>query len=145
MAEGDASEGFASSNLDHRGARDKDSYFHMSDASKSAARENEEEFRRVKADFLRVARQHRRKEFPRSESSRSPSPIRRRSSRRSKNLPKFKIAPFYPNDVELWFNQLETQFVLHNITDDDERYRLTCGLIRRSRIGRNRYFTTAIP
>ena len=29
-------------------------YFYMSDASKSAARENEEEFRRVKADFLRV-------------------------------------------------------------------------------------------
>ena len=145
MAEGGASEGFASSNLDHRGARDKDSYFHMSDASKSAARENEEEFRRVKADFLRVARQHRRKELSRSKSSRSPSPIRRRSSRRSKNLPKFKIAPFYPNDVELWFNQLETQFDLHNITDDDERYRLTCGLIRRSRIGHNRYFTTAIP
>ena len=41
MAEGGASEGFASSNLDHKGARDKDSYFHMNDASKSAARENE--------------------------------------------------------------------------------------------------------
>ena len=54
MAEGGASEGFVSSNLDHKGARDKDSYFYMSDASKSAARENEEEFRRVKADFLRV-------------------------------------------------------------------------------------------
>ena len=34
-------------------------------------------------------------------------------------MPKFKIAPFYPNDVELWFNQLETQFDLHDITDDD--------------------------
>ena len=32
MAEGGPSEGFASSNLDHRGARDKVSYFHMSDA-----------------------------------------------------------------------------------------------------------------
>ena len=98
----------------------------MSDASKSAARENDEEFRRVKDDFLRVARQHKRRELSTSESSRSPSPIRRRSSRRSKNLSKFKIAPFYANDVELWFNQLETQFDLHDITDDDERYRLTC-------------------
>ena len=129
MAEGGASEGFASSNLDHKGVRDKDSYFHMSDASKSAARENEEEFRRMKADFLRVARQNRRRELSRSESSRSPSPIRRRSSGRSKNLPKFKIAPFYPNDVELWFNQLETQFDLHNRTDHDERYRLTCAAL----------------
>ena len=125
MAEGGASEGFASSNLDHRDARDKDSYFHMSEASKSAAGENDEEFRRVKDDFLRVARQHRRRELSRSESSRSPSPIRRRSSRRSKNLPKFKIAPFYPNDVELWFNQ----FDLHDITDDHERYRLTCAAL----------------
>ena len=124
MAEGGASEGFASSNLDHKGPRDKDSYFHMSDASKSAARENEEKFRRVKADFLRVPRQNRRRELSRSESSSSPSPIRRRSSRRSKNLPKFKIAPFYPNDVELWFN-------LHDITDDDERYRLTCAALSR--------------
>ena len=40
MAEGGASLGFDSSSLDHRGARDKDSLFHMSDASKSAAREN---------------------------------------------------------------------------------------------------------
>ena len=60
MAEGGASQGFDSSKLDHRGARDKDSLFHMSDGSKSAARENDEEFRRVKDDFLRVARQHRR-------------------------------------------------------------------------------------
>ena len=68
MAEGGASQGFDSSNLDHRCARDKNSYFHMSDASKSAARENDEEFRRVKDDFLRVARQHRRRELSRSES-----------------------------------------------------------------------------
>ena len=104
MAEGGASQGFDSPKLDHRGARDKD-------------------------DFVRVARQHRRRELSRSESSRSPSPIRCRSSRRSKNLPKFKIAPFYANDVELWFNQLETQFDLHDITDNDERYRLTCAAL----------------
>ena len=102
----------------------------MSDASKSAVRENLEEFKRVKADCLRVARQNRRRrDLSRSESSKSPSPVRRRSSRRSRNLPKFKIAPFYPNDVKLWFNQLETQFDLHDITDDDERYRLTCAAL----------------
>ena len=83
----------------------------------------------MKADFLRVARQNRRRDLSRSESSRSSSPIRRRSSRRSRNLPKFKKAPFYPNDVELWFNQLEIQFDLHDITDDDERYRLTCAAL----------------
>ena len=38
--------------LDHKDARDKVSYFHMSDASKSADRENEEKFRRLKADCL---------------------------------------------------------------------------------------------
>ena len=131
MAEGGASQGFDSPKVDLKSARDKDSLFHMSDAnvSKLAARENDKEFRRVKEDFLRVARQHRRRELSRSESSRKPSPIRRRSSRRSKNLPKFKIAPFYANDVELWFNQLETQFALYHITYDDERYRLTCAAL----------------
>ena len=59
MAEGGARQGFDSPKLDLRGARDKDSLFHMSDASKSAARENDEEFRQVKDDFLGVARQHR--------------------------------------------------------------------------------------
>ena len=131
MAERGASQGLDSPKLNLRGARDTDSLFHMSDASISAARENDEEFRRVKDDFLRVARQHKRRELSRSESSRSPSPIRRRSSRRSKNLPKFKIAPFYVNDVELWFNQLESQFDLHDITDDDERYRLACAALSR--------------
>ena len=49
--------------------------------------------------------------------------------RRSPNLPKFKIATFYATDVELWFNQIETQFDLHHITDDDERYSLTCAAL----------------
>ena len=31
--------------------------------------------------------------------------------------------------MELWFNQIETQFDLHQITDDDERYRLTCAAL----------------
>ena len=108
MAERGDSEGFASSTLDHNGNRHKDSYFPVSDVSKSALRESETEFKIVKVDFLGAARQNRSKsELSRSESSRSPSPIRRRSSRRSRNLPKLKIAPFYLNDVELWFNQIE--------------------------------------
>ena len=37
----------------------------------------------------------------------------------------------YATDVELWFNQIETQFELHHITDDDERYSLTCAALRR--------------
>ena len=45
--------------------------------------------------------------------------------RPSTNLPKFKIATFYSTDVELWFNQIETQFDIHQITDYDERYRST--------------------
>ena len=37
----------------------------------------------------------------------------------------FKIATFYATYVELWFNQIETQFDLHQIHDDDEKYSLT--------------------
>ena len=87
------------------------------------------EFRRLKADFLRIACNRRRRGLSRSESSRSPSPVRRQPQRHSTNLPKFKIATFYSTDVELWFNQIETQFDLHQITDDDERYRLTCAAL----------------
>ena len=31
--------------------------------------------------------------------------------------------------MELWFNQIETQFALHQIDDDDERYSLTCAAL----------------
>ena len=31
--------------------------------------------------------------------------------------------------MELWFNQIETQFDLHQITYDDGRYRLTCAAL----------------
>ena len=44
-------------------------------------------------------------------------------------MPKFKIATFYATDVELWFNQIETQFDLHQIHDNDERYSLTCAAL----------------
>ena len=31
--------------------------------------------------------------------------------------------------MELWFNQIETQFAFHQIEDDDERYSLTCAAL----------------
>ena len=65
----------------------------------------------------------------RSDSLRSPSPLGRQSHRRSTNLPKFRIATFYATDVELWFNQIETPFALHQINDDDEWYSLTCAAL----------------
>ena len=64
-----------------------------------------------KADFLQIARNRRRRGLSRSDSSRSPSSVRRQPQRRSANLPKFKIATFY------------------QITDDDERYGLTCAAL----------------
>ena len=65
----------------------------------------------------------------RSDSSRSTLLLGRQSQRRATNLPKFRIATFYASDVELWFNQIETQFALHQINDDDERYSLTCAAL----------------
>ena len=110
---------------DHQGARPKDSYFPLCDDHTS---ELKAEYKRVKSHILRIARHYRRQsELSRSESSRSLSPAYWRSFRRSCNLPKFKIATFYPTDVKLWFNQIETQFDLHDITD--ERYRLTCAAL----------------
>ena len=55
--------------------------------------------------------------------------LRRQPTRRSANLSKVKIATFYSTDVGLWFIQMETQFDLYQITDDDERYRLTCAAL----------------
>ena len=102
----------------------------LSDANTSELKDTEAEYKRVKSDFLRIARNYRRQsKLSRSESSRSPSPVHRRSPRRSRNLCKFKIATFYPTDVKFWFNQIKTQFDLHNIRDDDERYRLTCAAL----------------
>ena len=127
-AKGD-SEGFVSSPLDGQGARHKDSYYPMSDENAAELGDTDAEFRRLKADFLRIARDRHRRGLSRSDSSRSSSPVRRQPPRRSANLPKFKIATFYSMDMELWFNQIETQFDLHQITDDDERYRLTCAAL----------------
>ena len=92
-------------------------------------READNEYKRLKEDFARIARNRRTRNHSRSDSSKSPSPRRRQPQRRSTNLPKFKIATFYATDVELWFNQIETQFDLHQINDDDERYSLTCAAL----------------
>ena len=127
-ARGD-SEGLVSSPLDGQGARHKDLYYPMSDEIAAELGDTYAEFRRLKADFLCIARNRRRRGLSRRDSSRSPLPVRRQPPRRSANLPKFKIATFYSTDVELWFHQIETQFDLHQITDDDERYRLTCAAL----------------
>ena len=129
MAEKGDSEGFVSSPLDGQGARHKDSYYPMSDENAAELRDTDAEFRQLKADFLRIAPNRRRRGLSRSDSSRSPSPVRRQPQRRSANLPKFKISTFYSTDVELWFNQIERQFDLYQITYDDKRYRLTCAAL----------------
>ena len=84
---------------------------------------------RLKADFARIARARPTSPHSRSDSSKSPSPLRRQPQGRSTNLPKFKITTFYATNVELWFNQIETQFALHQINDDDKRYSLTCAAL----------------
>ena len=123
------SEGFMSTPLEGAGARRKDNYYQDSEDNEVRFREADEEYQRLKADFARIARARRMSPHSRSDSSKSPSPLRRQPQRRSTNLPKFKIATFYATDIELWFNQIETQFALHQINDDDERYSLTCAAL----------------
>ena len=106
--------------LEGQGVRRKDSYFLASDADEAPFQAADSEYRKLKADFARIARSRRQRSHSKSESSRSPSPVRRQTLRRSPNRPKFKMATFYATDVELWFNQIETQFDLHDIMDDDE-------------------------
>ena len=118
-----------SSPLEGQGVRRKDSYFLASEADEEQFRAADSEYRKLKSDFERITRRRRQRSHSKSDYSRSPSPVRRQSMRRSANLPKFKIANFYATDVELWFNQIETQFEIHHITDDDERYSLTCAAL----------------
>ena len=122
------SEGFMSTPLEGSGAEPKDDYRQDSEDNEVRFREADEEYQRLKADFARIARAKRMTSHSRSD-SRSSSPLGRQSQRRAKNLPKFRIATFYASDVELWFNQIETQFALHQINDDDERYSLTCAAL----------------
>ena len=123
------SEGFVSTPLEGQGARRKDNYYLESEENEVRFRKADDEYKRPKEDFARIARNRRTRNHPRSDSSKSPSPRRRQPPRRSTSLPKFKIATFYATDVELWFNQIETQFDLHQINDDDERYSLTCAAL----------------
>ena len=123
------SEGFVSTPLEGAGARPKDNYHQDSEDNEVRFREADEEYQRLKADFARIARAKRMSSHSRSDSSRSPSPLGRQSQSRATNLPKFRITTFYATDVELWFNQIETQFALHQINDDDERYILTCAAL----------------
>ena len=111
------SEGFMSTPLEGLGARPKDDYHPDSEDNEVRFREADEEYQRLKADFARIARARRMNSHSRSDSSRSSSPLGRQSQRRATNLPKFKIATFYASDVELWFNQIETQFALHQINE----------------------------
>ena len=120
------SESFMSTPLEGEGARRKDNYYQDSEENEVRFREADDEYQRLKENFARIARNRRTRHHSRSDSSKSPSPRRRQPPRRSTNLPKFKIATFYATDVELWFNQIETQFDLHQIHDDVERYSLTC-------------------
>ena len=123
------SEGFVSTPLEGQGARRKDNYYLESEENEVRFREADNEYQRLKKDFARIARNRRARHHSRSDSSKSPSPRRRQPPRRSTNLPKFKIATFYATDVELWFNQIETQFDLHQIHDEYERYSLTCAAL----------------
>ena len=111
------SEGFMSTPLKGEGARRKDNYYQDSEKNEVRFREADDKYQRLKEDFARIARNRRTRHHSRSDSSKSPSPRRRQPPRRSTNLPKFKIATFYSTDVELWFNQIETQFDLHQIHD----------------------------
>ena len=106
------SEGFVSTPLEGQGARRKDNYYLESEENEVRFREADNEYQRLKEDFARIARNRRTRHHSRSDSSKSPSPRRRQPPRRSTSLPKFKIATFF-------FNQIETQFDLHQIHDDD--------------------------
>ena len=123
------SEGFMSKPLEGAGARPKYDYRQDSEDNEVRFREADEEYQRLEADFARVARAKRMTSHSRSDSSRSSSPLGSQSQRRATNLPKFRIATFYVSDVELWFDQIETQFALHQSNDDDERYSLTCAAL----------------
>ena len=82
MATRGDSKGFVSTPLEEKGARQKNSYYPMSDENVSEFKDTDAEFKRLLADFLRIARNRRRRDNSRSESSRSPSSLQRRTQRR---------------------------------------------------------------
>ena len=71
------SEGFVSTPLEGQGARRKYSYFLASEEDEAQFKAADSEYRRLKADFARIARTRRQQNRSKSESSRSPSPVGR--------------------------------------------------------------------
>jgi hypothetical protein len=51
------------------------------------------------------------------------------SSAQHLNRISIKIPPFWPADPELWFAQIETQFILAGVTADDTKFFYVCGNI----------------
>ena len=75
MAKRGDSEGFVLTPPQHNGARQKN--YPLSDDNTSMLKETEVEYKRVKSDFFRIARDRRRQsELLRSDSSRSPSSLK---------------------------------------------------------------------
>ena len=69
-------EGFVSTPLEGKGARRKDSYFLASEEDEAQFKEADTEYRRLKSNFARIARTRRQRNCSKSESLRSPSPVR---------------------------------------------------------------------
>jgi len=142
MAEKNAPEPHDMPRLQRQGARQKDIYYEDEFEGSFMDDDYKVDLNRMKIDDHRNNKDQER-HYSRSGSldrdivrlrspidlSRPRSPVRTTTLRQSKSLPKFKIATFYSTDVELWFTQLETQFDLHGIFDDEERYSLTCAAL----------------
>ena len=90
MATRGDSVGFVSTPLEENGACHKDSYYPMSDENASEFNDTDAEFKRLKADFLRIARNRRRSNISRNESFRSPSPLQQRTQRNQLIFPSLK-------------------------------------------------------
>ena len=70
------SEGFVSTPFEGQGARRKDSYFLASEEDEAQFKAADSEYRKLKADFARIARTRQQRNRSKSGSSRSPSPVR---------------------------------------------------------------------
>ena len=105
------SEGFVSSPLEGRGAGHKDSYFPISDESTAELRDTG-----AKQTFYRLHATDVEEIFQGVNPQGALHQL-------DVNHNGDQQITFYSTDVEMWFNQIETQFEIHQITDDDERYR----------------------
>lgn len=45
------------------------------------------------------------------------------------NAVQLKLPPFYRKDTEVWFNLIETQFALHNITTEPTKFNHLCSVL----------------